>query len=64
MTEHKTIAEAMKVPGVVHIEAGSPVRAYLEGEKLPEHCCNEEQRRAWYPTLTQRAVDFVAGLFA
>jgi len=38
MTECKTLEEALRVEGVVHIEAGGVVRAYVKGDELPAHC--------------------------
>lgn len=32
-----SIEEALKVPGVVRIEAGNPVKAYLAGDVLPPY---------------------------
>lgn len=38
MIECKDVAEALKVKGVIHIEGGTPVRAYVTGDVLPSHC--------------------------
>lgn len=34
----KSLEEARQVPGVVHIEAGKVIKAYLAGDELPAHC--------------------------
>ncbi len=44
MIECKSIEEARKVKGVVHIEVGSPVRAYVSGDDLPAHCKSDSER--------------------
>ena len=38
MVKCKSIEEARRVEGVIHIEAGAVVRAYVMGDELPAHC--------------------------
>lgn len=37
MIECKSIEEARKVEGVMHIELGNPVKAWQRGDVLPRH---------------------------
>lgn len=37
MIECKTLEEALKVEGVVHVELGSPVKVWQRGDELPQH---------------------------
>lgn len=37
MIEVSTMAEALAVPNLIHIEAGNPVKAWQQGDTLPAH---------------------------
>ena len=44
MIECKSLEEALAVPGVIHIESGAKVIAYVAGDELPDYCKTDAEK--------------------